>query len=425
MNLWGAELLTHDHLRQLLTDARSPQTLTEAVDVSAEWTREEGRDRERHSGATLMENDVVQQSADMPHSDQDSKAQRSEVDESLSESRLELTRMDQSVATESNRPMYPPPRLEDPNHVTEHPTAPTTTITGHQNISRRPLPGRRRALSQTLTAAEDGSYRSLDLDTVSEDTHEIGFSENKRPRTSEFPVTPSSEREVLGPTDSSETVPGVSSEISNAAIKSVNRNRMLDFGKTTCKRIHPEPVIEKERSHSSEERHAGLLAGTWYYLIPDPSGALVSEVVDRQDLALERTHIPGHHFTPTGPTDGHNNESDCAMDDNVFLARSSDEVYPKHLSPDERVAFEIADSAEWKAIVDSGSVKVLDLEVANTIRKERPDRVINSRMVRRLKPQEGTFQKPKTKSRWCVLDTRILTLPTCSLTHPLHRQRAS
>ena len=49
-----------------------------------------------------------------------------------------------------------------------------------------------------------------------------------------------------------------------------------------------------------------------------------------------------------------------AMDDNVFLARSSDEVYPKHLSPDERVAFEIADSVEWKAIVDSGSVKVLD-----------------------------------------------------------------
>ena len=33
------------------------------------------------------------------------------------------------------------------------------------------------------------------------------------------------------------------------------------------------------------------------------------------------------------------------MKDNVFLARSSDEVYPKHLSLDERVAFEIADSA--------------------------------------------------------------------------------
>ena len=71
--------------------------------------------------------------------------------------------------------------------------------------------------------------------------------------------------------DSSETVPGVSSEISNAAIESVKRNKMLDFGKTTCKRIHPEPVIEKERSHSSEEHHAGLLVGTWYYLILDLS----------------------------------------------------------------------------------------------------------------------------------------------------------
>ena len=49
MNRWGAELLTHDHLRQLLTDARSPETLTEPVDVSAELIREEDRDRERHS----------------------------------------------------------------------------------------------------------------------------------------------------------------------------------------------------------------------------------------------------------------------------------------------------------------------------------------------------------------------------------------
>ena len=112
-----------------------------------------------------MENDVIQQFADVPHSDQDNKAQENEVDRSLSESRLELTRMDQSIATESNRPMYPPPGLEDPNHVTEHPTALTTTITGHQNISRRPIPGRRRAISQTSTAAplplEDGSNRSL------------------------------------------------------------------------------------------------------------------------------------------------------------------------------------------------------------------------------------------------------------------------
>ena len=198
-------------------------------------------------------------------------------------------------------------------------------------------------------------------------------------------------------------MPGVSSAISDAAIESVNRNRMLDFGKTTCKRIHPEPVFEGERSQSSEEHPAALLMGTWYYLTPDSSGAFVSEVVDRKDLALERTHSPGHHFTPTRVTGGHDNGFDHAMENIVSLARSSDEVYPKHLSLDERVAFEIADAAEWKGIVDTGSVKVLNSEVANALRKKQPDRVINSRMVRRLKPQEGTFQKPKAKSRWCVL----------------------
>ena len=208
---------------------------------------------------------------------------------------------------------------------------------------------------------------------------------------------------MLGLLDSSLSTTGVSHEITDAAIESVNRNRMVVFGKTTCKRIHPEPVNERERSHSSEEHHAELLVGTWYCLIPDPSGALVSEVVDRKDLAPERAHIPEHHFTLTGPTDRHNNEFDCVTNDSVFLGRSTNEVHPKHLSPDERVAFEAADAAEWKAIVESGSGKVLHSEVAHTIRKERPDRVIISRMVRRLKPQEGTFQKPKAKSRWCVL----------------------
>ena len=54
--------------------------------------------------------------------------------------------------------------------------------------------------------------------------------------------------------------------------------------------------------------------------------------------------------------------------------------------------------------VDSGSVKVVNPVAADTVRRGRPDRVMNSRMVRRCKPQEGTFQKPKAKSRWCVLE---------------------
>ena len=42
---------------------------------------------------------------------------------------------------------------------------------------------------------------------MSEGTDETGFPESKRPRTSELPATPSSEREVLGLLDSSETMP--------------------------------------------------------------------------------------------------------------------------------------------------------------------------------------------------------------------------
>ena len=82
--------------------------------------------------------------------------------------------------------MYPPSGLEDPNHVTEHPTTPTTTITCHQNISRRPIPGRRRALSQTSTAATLPN-RSLDFDTVSEVTDETGFLEKSGEGHQNFP----------------------------------------------------------------------------------------------------------------------------------------------------------------------------------------------------------------------------------------------
>ena len=91
-----------------------------------------------------MEGNGTPQSVDMSHSGRDSEAQGSEVDESLARSRLGPMRMDQSVATESNRPMYPPPGLDDSNHVTEHPSASTIAVTGHQNMSRRPVLGRRR-----------------------------------------------------------------------------------------------------------------------------------------------------------------------------------------------------------------------------------------------------------------------------------------
>ena len=118
--------------------------------------------------------------------------------------------------------------------------------------------------------------------------------------------------------------------------------------------------------------------------------------------------------------------SDCATDDNVFLARSSDEVYPKHLSPDERVAFEIADAAEWKAIVDSR------LGESSGLRSSQHDKEGATRQGDQQSNCEATqvvrralFRNRKPSPDGVFWDTRILTLPTCSLTHPLHRQRAS
>ena len=94
-------------------------------------------------------------------------------------------------------------------------------------------------------------------------------------------------------------MPGVSSAISDAAIESCQSQQNAGFLERRLARgFIPKPVIERERSQSSEEHPAELLVGTWYYLTPDSSGALVSEVVDRKDLALERTHGP---WTPLHP----------------------------------------------------------------------------------------------------------------------------
>ena len=113
---------------------------------------------------------------------------------------------------------------------------------------------------------------------------------------------------------------------------------------------------------------------------------------------------------------GPGDRPDTATDVGVFFARSSDEVHPKHVSPDERADFVAADAVEWKAIMDSGSVRVLNPVAADIVRRERPDRVMNSRMVRRRKPQEGTFQKPKAKFRWCVFTLFFFLQQVCGLT---------
>ena len=78
------------------------------------------------------------------------------------------------------------------------------------------------------------------------------------------------------------------------------------------------------------------------------------------------------------------------------MARSSDEVHPRHLSPEERADFEAADAAEWRAIVDSGSLKVLNSITADVVRRERPDQVINSRMAMTRQASGGHLSETKS-----------------------------
>ena len=81
--------------------------------------------------------------------------------------------------------------------------------------------------------------------------------------------------------------------------------------------------------------------------------------------------------------------------------RQSVEVNVKKLSPEMQRRFGEADAKEWKAILESGAVRVLSVKEASSVRRRYPDRII-SRMVRRLKPQEGLGAEPLPKSRWCV-----------------------
>lgn len=73
----------------------------------------------------------------------------------------------------------------------------------------------------------------------------------------------------------------------------------------------------------------------------------------------------------------------------------------KQLSEQEKEMFFKSDQAEWEAILGTKAVKVLLGRAADQARKEHPERIITSRMVRRKKPQPE-LHSWKAKSRWCL-----------------------
>lgn len=135
-----------------------------------------------------------------------------------------------------------------------------------------------------------------------------------------------------------------------------------------------------------------------------------TEGEDRPGVEEGRQDLPGGQEWSGSADEYYNGQHDFLMilgDDGTmlkehYLVGSANEVHLKRLNPEELEKFRDSDEMEWRSILDSGSVKVLDEKESALCRSRFPGTVLSSRMVRRWKPQEGVFAAPKAKSRWCV-----------------------
>ena len=84
-----------------------------------------------------------------------------------------------------------------------------------------------------------------------------------------------------------------------------------------------------------------------------------------------------------------------------FVASRSDEVDIRAMNAKDRALFDESDKIEWKAILATGAVRVISGREADEVRRRYPERILDSRLVRRRKPQPGVGQW-KAKSRWCL-----------------------
>ncbi|CAE7573255.1 RE1 [Symbiodinium sp. CCMP2592] len=88
-------------------------------------------------------------------------------------------------------------------------------------------------------------------------------------------------------------------------------------------------------------------------------------------------------------------------------ARGQGEVFEHEITPEEWPAWQKTDRSEWDKVVETGAIRVLDLERSLEIRNgPEKDRIIPSRMVRRWKPGEQPGDPETMKSRWCLRGDR-------------------
>ena len=75
-------------------------------------------------------------------------------------------------------------------------------------------------------------------------------------------------------------------------------------------------------------------------------------------------------------------------------AQRGGEISLKSLDEKTRAQFKVSDGAEWGSMLETKAVKVLSVAESREMRRRYPDRIMGSRMVRRLKPQEGLDVPP-------------------------------
>ena len=125
-----------------------------------------------------------------------------------------------------------------------------------------------------------------------------------------------------------------------------------------------------------------------------------SEQWDDEELAPEGWNGLAEHY------DNGEDELEFSTEESKWSLlshrKNSTEVNLRNLTGEQRQQFTESDLTEWEAILKSGAVRVVAAAEAKIVHRRYPDRVLSSRMVRRLKPQEGLNTPPKAKSRWCV-----------------------
>ena len=115
------------------------------------------------------------------------------------------------------------------------------------------------------------------------------------------------------------------------------------------------------------------------------------------------------HLSPDLSDKASKTYSYAVLADEIFLSKrvASDEVLDRDIRPEDREAWAVADGEEWAKIVASGCMKLLSVEESRRVVDDlkaqgKQDRVLQTRMVRRLKPGEQVGDTPSFKSRLCI-----------------------